>query len=351
MKSNLTTKLWTQTVFVLITIVCFSLSSKDSHGIPPDFGFTPPVEPYLKEYLRVSKIHEIYYELSGNPKGTPAFMLHGGPGIGFSPSFRQIFDPVKFMVVLADQRGCGRSRPLYETRENTTKDLIEDIEKLRRQLKLEKIMLVGGSWGATLALAYAETYPESVSAIVLRAVFLGTKEEIDFVYKPAGLEKFFPEVFERVANEINPGSSEIDRERLEEFLLSEDPKISGRFAKLWSWYEIKITSLDIPDSVVDRIVNGQYPNQGLARLETNYALNNFFLEEGQIMKNADRIKNIPVTIVQGRYDMMTPPITAYRLHKKLPKSKLWIAESAGHTDWDLPVAKKLLEAVEQYSKK
>jgi proline iminopeptidase len=349
MKSDLTTKLWTQTVFVLIIIVCFSLLSKNSYAIPPDFGFTSPVEPYLKEYLRVSKMHEIYYELSGNPKGTPTFMLHGGPGTGFSPSFRQIFDPGKFMVVLADQRGCGHSRPLYETRENRTKDLVEDIEKFRLHLGLGKILLVGGSWGATLALAYAEAYPENVTGIVLRAVFLGTKDEMDFVYKPGGLERFFPEVFERIAGEIKPGSAEIDRKRLDELLLSTDPKISERFARLWSWYEIKITSLDAPDEVVDKIVAGQFPNQGLARLETHYALNNFFLKEGQIMKNIDLLKGIPVTIVQGRYDMMAPPITAYRLHKKLPKSKLWIVESAGHTDWELPIAKKLVEAVDQYS--
>ena len=329
-------------IFTILTALgIFLISSIRSSAIPPDFGFTPAIEPYEKGYLRVSPIHEIYYELSGNPKGIPAFMLHGGPGTGFSPAFRQIFDPKKFMLVLADQRGCGHSKPLYETRENTTRDLVEDIEKLRRHLSLDKILLVGGSWGATLALAYAEAYPGKVGGIVLRAVFLGTKDEMDFVYNPGGLEKFFPEVFEHIANEIKPGSRGIDRARLDELLLSKDPKISERYAKLWSWYEIKITSLDVPDTVVDKIVTGQFPNQGLARLETHYALNNFFVEEGQIMKNAGRLKEIPVTIVQGRYDMMAPPITAYRLHRKLPKSKLWIVESAGHTDWEIPIAKKI----------
>jgi proline iminopeptidase len=306
-------------------------------------------KPFKTGYLKVSDIHEIYYEQSGNPKGKPVFFLHGGPGVGFTANSRQAFDPKKFMVVLYDQRGCARSKPLYETRENTTGDLVEDIEKLRRHLNLGKTMLVGGSWGSTLALAYAETYPENVSSMVLRGTFLGTKEEDDHFYRHGGVDKFFPEVFEKITQGLHEGAKDIDRIRLTEFLKSSDPKIQQKFSRLWGYYEIKISSLEIGDDIVERILDQNAGEMGLATLETHYSSNHWFLKKDQLAKNIGRLKGIPISMVSGRYDMITPPSSAYRIHKLLPNSKLYIVESAGHTDWEPAIAKKMIEAIENYS--
>ncbi|MBU4484398.1 alpha/beta fold hydrolase, partial [bacterium] len=273
---------------------------------------------------------------------------HGGPGAGFSENMRGAFNPSKFKLVMFDQRGCKRSKPEYELKDNTTQHLVEDIEKLRNHLRLEKIFLAGGSWGTTLALAYAEKYPQNVDGIVLRATFLGTREETDIAFKYGGLNRYFPEVFERVTQEVRPGSKNLDKKRLMDLIRSDDPEVSEKFSKLWSWYEIKITSLEIPDHILDDIIEKFSGAKGLALLENHYSSNDWFLKRNQLLKNADKIKDIPMTMVSGRYDMMTPPLYAYTLHKKLPKSKLWIVESAGHTDWDPNLAKKLMEAIKEF---
>lgn len=322
--------------------------SYSAYAFLPDFGFHPPIEPYKIGFLKVSEIHTIYYELSGNPKGKPVIYLHGGPGTGFGANMRQPFDPEKFNVVLFDQRGCGKSTPKYELRENTTEDLADDIEKLREHLKFGKIMIVGGSWGATLGLAYAEKYPESVDSMVLRAIFLGTQEQENQVYKRNGAEKFFPEVFEKFANEIKPGSKDIDRKKLIEYLQSKDPETVKKYAYLWSWYELKLTSLEISDAIVDKILAGHFESTGLALIQTHYTLGNWFLSENQLLKNAEKLKDIPISLINGRYDMMTPPITAYNLHKLLPKSKLYIVESASHSTWDRKIATQIMKSVNEY---
>lgn len=335
-----------KTIPFLLVLVMLSATA---FAIPKGFGFKDHGKIFDTGFLKVSDIHEIYYEASGNPKGKPVFVLHGGPGVGSSPNMRGLFDPKKYMVVLFDQRGAGKSRPAFELKENTTPDIVEDIEKLRNHLGLGKIMIVGGSWGSTLGIAYAEKYPQNVSGMVLRAIYLGTLEEEDITYNRGGLDRYFPEVFEKIVKEVDPGSKELNKKKLMKLLTSPDSAVAEKFSKLWAWYEIKITNLNAPDEAIYKMLGkSSDAGRGLALIETHYVNNGWFLGKNQLMNNAEKLKGIPIALINGRYDMMTPPITAYRLHKKLPDSKLYIVEEAGHTDWEIPIAKKMLEAIQEF---
>ncbi len=334
---------------LLIAVACIFSLSTSALAVPPDFGFKNHGKVFDSGYLKVSDLHEIYYEASGNPKGKPVMFLHGGPGSGMSPNSRGLFNPEKFKVILFDQRGSGKSRPQFEIRENNTQELIEDVEKLRVHLGLEKIMIVGGSWGATLALAYAEKYPQNVSGMVLRAIFLGMPKEGEYTYGSDGLARYFPEVFEKMVKEINPGESDIDAHKLMSLLKDKNNEVAKKYAKLWSYYEIKITSLNAPDELVNRIVESNLDGAvSLAILETHFVTNKWFLKKDQLMKNAYKLAGIPVVLINGRYDMMTPPVTAHRLARMIPDSKLYIVESAGHSDWEMPIAKQMLASIAEF---
>lgn len=311
-------------------------------------GLWPKIEPFQTAYLKVSDIHKIYYELCGNPEGKPVFVLHGGPGGSISPYYRRFFNPDKFLVVLHDQRGAGKSRPYAELRENTTQNLVEDIEKLRKHLKLDKILLFGGSWGSTLALAYGEAYPENVSGMVLRGIFTATKAEIDHFYH-GGVSKFFPETYGKLVESI-PEADRVSMPRaLFKMVQRENNAERLKYSLLWTKYEYKLAALDTPDELL-RELDQKDPEifYAFALFENYYMANGCFLEEGQLLKNADKIGDISIIMVNGRYDMICPPINAYRLHKKLPRSKLVIAESAGHWMGDPPVEKALLKAVKEF---
>ena len=307
----------------------------------------PGIEPYHTDYLQVSDIHKIYYEACGNPEGKPVFVLHGGPGARISPYYRRFFNPQTFHVILHDQRGTGLSKPFLELRENTTWDLVEDIEKLRKHMECEKIILFGGSWGSTLALAYAETYPENVSGIVIRGIFTATKEELDHYYS-SGVKVFFPEAYARLEKVFG---QPLSPENLFNRIQNEDSE--GRFdnSKAWTAYEAKIAELNISDVEVRSMVNSPQITdiiRSLALFENYYMANGCFLEEGQLLRDAEKIAHIPTIIVNGRYDMICPPVTAYRLHKLLPKSELVIAEGAGHWMGEPPIERALLEAMSRF---
>ncbi len=306
----------------------------------------PEIEPFESGYLRVSDIHEIYYELCGNPEGKPVFVLHGGPGGSCSPYMRRFCDPDKFLIVLHDQRGAGKSKPYAEIRENTTQLLVEDIESLRTHLKLDNIILFGGSWGTTLGLAYAETYPENVSGMVLRGVFTATKEEIDHFYHD-GANRFFPAVYDALLSALPDPETRPLPEYLFELLSTAEEEKRDKYSLAWAKYEVKMSALEIPDEQVDRIFEKHSPYT-FALFENYYMANNCFLEEGQLLKDTDKIRDIPTVIINGRYDNICPPITAYRLHKKLNKSTLIIAESAGHWMGEKPIEKALLQAFEEF---
>jgi proline iminopeptidase len=306
----------------------------------------PPIKPYKTDYLQVSPLHKIFYQLGGNPKGKPAMVIHGGPGGGCSPDMFRFFNPDKFHIVLHDQRGAGQSKPYAETKDNTIHHLVKDIEKLRVHLGLGKVLLFGGSWGSTLALAYAETYPQNVSGMILRGVFMGTKAEIDHFYHGEAA-RYFPENYEKLLEYIDNPEQKNYPEQLLNKLLSADEDTRKKYAIAWGKYEIKMAALQMPDSVVDDIFEEWNPYD-FALLENYYMANGCFLEEGQLLRDADKLKEIPLTIINGRYDVICPPITAYKLHKKLPQSKLVIVERAGHSASAEPLRTFLVNAVKAF---
>jgi proline iminopeptidase len=328
--------------FSLLFLGAFSpLRAEEAPG-----SLWPELEPYETGYFKVSDLHEIYYELCGNPQGKPVFMLHGGPGGGSSPRMRRFCDPAKFLIVLYDQRGAGKSRPFAEIRENTTRDLVRDIETLRGHLRLEKIILFGGSWGATLALAYAEAYPRNVSGMILRGIFTATKEEIDHFYH-GGVRSFFPDVYERFLSSFPDPTRRPLPAYLLALLQSEDPATREKYSRVWIEYEAKIASLEISDEEVDAELK-DYDPRAFSLLENFYMANGCFLEEGQLQRDAGKLRGIPTILVNGRYDMACPPLTAYKLHKMLPGSKLVIVEGAGHWMGEPGIEKALLAAMRQF---
>lgn len=314
-----------------------------------DMPLWPEIQPYETGFLKVSDVHEIYYELCGNPDGRPVFMLHGGPGGSSSPYMRRFCNPDTFLIVLHDQRGAGKSTPYAEMRENTTQHLVADIEALRKHLGLDRILLFGGSWGSTLGLAYAETYPERVSGMVLRGIFTATSEEIDHFYH-GGVKKFFPETYEKFISALPEREPKSMPAYLLELMEKGDEAQTAKYARVWAEYEIKLASLSLPDSELERIMDSFNP-LAFGVLENYYMANRCFLEEGQLFRNADKIKDIPLVMVNGRYDMICPPITAYRLHQVLPNSKLVIVEGAGHWMGDEPVQQALLRAMRDFEER
>jgi proline iminopeptidase len=307
----------------------------------------PAIEPFESGYLRVSDRHEIYYELCGNPDGVPVIVLHGGPGGSCSPYYRRFFNPEKFLIVLHDQRGAGRSKPFAEIRENDTWELVEDINRLRAHVGIEGgAVLFGGSWGSTLALAYAEAYPEYVSGLVLRGVFLATQEEIDHFYH-GGVRRFFPDVYDRLLASLPDPDRRPLPEYLFELIESDDKETRDKYAHEWARYEIRIAALDFPDEKVEEHLKEHNP-LAFARLENYYMANHCFLEEGQLLRDAGRLGDTPVVIVNGRYDVVCPPLTAYRLHAKLPNSKLVLAEGSGHWMGEPAIQSALLEAMREF---
>ncbi len=330
-------------VIVWICSLAVSGFSQDQKGL------WPVQEPYRTGYLRVSPQHEIYYQLGGTPQGLPAMVLHGGPGAGCSPADFGYFDPKKFHVVLHDQRGCGLSRPYGELYENDTRHLVADIEKLRRHLGLGKVLLFGGSWGSTLALAYAETYPENVAAMILRGVFTASRAEIDHFYH-GGAGKFFPETYAALQKAVDRPQTLNYPKQLLAKLKSPDARVREQAAWAWTRYESKLAFLNISDEDIDKWLNDYNPF-AFALLENHYMANRCFLAEGQLLKNAGRIAAIPAVIVNGRYDVICPPYTAYRLHKKLPKSKLLIVDASGHSSAEPGIRAALLQAVRDFEPK
>jgi len=306
----------------------------------------PEIEPFESGFMEVSPIHKIHYELCGNRRGTPVFVLHGGPGGSCSPYMRRFFDPEKFFIVLHDQRGAGRSKPFAEIEGNTTQHLVADIERLRKRLKLDKILLFGGSWGSTLALAYGETHPDRVSGMVLRGVFAATGAEIDHFYH-GGVATHFPEVYQRFVSGLPDPNRRPIPPYLFSLIESPDEATRQRYSRLWYSYEIKICGLEIPDRQVQAALEHTNP-YAFARLENYYMANGCFLEEGQLFANAAKLKDIPIVMVNGRYDVICPPITAYKLARKLPKAKLVLAESAGHWMGEKNIEQELLKAMRRF---
>jgi proline iminopeptidase len=334
----------------LLLIVCLSPVNCTNAGSKEEVALWPEIEPFKTGYLKVSDIHEIYYELCGNPQGKPVFVLHGGPGASCTPYYRRFFNPDKFFIVLHDQRGAGRSKPFAELRENTTQNLVEDIEKLRKHLGLGKIILFGGSWGTTLALAYAETYPENVAGIVMRGVFTCTQGELDHYYH-GGVRAFFPDAYDSLLAALPDPNKRPLPNYLFELIKNGDESEKLKLSRAWAKYEGRIGELEANTDWVDNPAKPERQRRliiTLALFENYYMANHCFLKEGQLLKDINRLRDIPIIMVNGRYDMICPPVTAYRLHQMLPKSKLVIAERAGHWMGEKTIEEALLKAMREF---
>ncbi|MBN2447185.1 MAG: prolyl aminopeptidase [Phycisphaerae bacterium] len=303
----------------------------------------PPIEPYESGYLRVSEIHQIYYELCGNPEGTPVLVLHGGPGGQCTETDRRFFDPERFLIVLHDQRGAGRSKPFAELRENTTPNLVADIEHLREKLSLDQICLVGGSWGSTLALAYAEAHPEHVRAMVLRGLWTATEQEVDHWYN-GGVGLYFPEEYDKLIDALPPDQEGSIPQRLLKMLQDKQPAVRERAEHAWAMYEMKVAHLAMPDELVAANV-AQWDCRAFSLIENYYMANDCFLRPDQLIDEADKLKDIPITVINGRYDVICPPRTAYQFCKRLPKARLVITEQSGHSQYEPRTTEALLEAI------
>lgn len=308
----------------------------------------PEIEPYRTGRLRVSALHEIYFEEVGNPKGSPVVFIHGGPGGGIESSHRRYFDPKHYRVILFDQRGCGQSTPYAELKENTTWDLVEDIEKLRNHLNIQKWIVFGGSWGSTLSLLYAETHPERVRGLVLRGIFLCRKREINWFYQD-GASFIFPDVWQTYRDAIPMGPEREDFVKAYYKRLT-DPDRNVRIpaAKAWSMWE-GATSRLIPDAkMVENFGTDEFA-EAFARIECHYFINGIWMRnDNQIIEDVHRIRHIPGVIVHGRYDVVCPLENARDLHKAWPESELHIVPDAGHSAKEPGILTKLVEATEKF---
>jgi len=287
----------------------------------------PAITPFDQQMMKVSGGHRIYVEQCGNPNGVPVVVLHGGPGGGCSPAMRRFFDPDHYRIFLFDQRGCGRSKPHASVENNTTWDLIADIEAIRTAHGIDSWVVFGGSWGATLSLVYAETHPERVEALVLRGVFLMTKEELDWFYG-GGAGRFWPEKWARFVDLIPKPEHKDFIAAYHRRLFSDDHAVQTTYARAWSSWENSLAVLDPPE---ERGMPPGHYARAFARLENHYFLNGGFLSEDQaILSNLHRIADIPGIIVQGRYDMICPPKKAYELAEGWPNGRLIMVQTAGH---------------------
>jgi proline iminopeptidase len=314
----------------------------------PRRSLYPPIEPFATGYLRVSALHEIYYEQCGNPSGRPVVFLHGGPGGGGDETPRRFFDPARYRIVLLDQRGCGRSRPHAELRENTTWDLVADIEAVRELLGIERWMVFGGSWGSTLALVYAEKHPERVTSLVLRGIFLLRPDEIAWFYQ-RGASEIFPDAWERYRDFI-PDAERGDLLRAyHRRLTGTDTALAMEAARIWSVWEGSTSHLRASAVTIDRFGTDRFA-WAFARIEAHYFVNNAFLETpDQILRDVSRIRHLPGVIVQGRYDIVCPMRSAWDLHLAWPEAQLRVVADAGHSAFEPGIVDELVAATDRFA--
>lgn len=307
----------------------------------------PPIEPYATGRLDVGDGHELYWELSGNPHGLPAVFLHGGPGSGSGAHHRRLFDPARYRILLFDQRGAGRSTPQGGLEQNTTWHLVADLERLREMIEAETWLLFGGSWGATLALAYAEAHPERVSAMVLRGVFSGRQRELDWFYG-RGASLLFPD---RWADFVAPIPDAERGDLIAAFrnrLTDPDRAVRARAAAAWAGWEARTVTLrggghaGSGDGATDGTI-------AFARIENHYFLHKLWLREGQLLAEADRLAGIPGVIIQGRYDVVTPAHTSWALHKRWPEAEYRLVEGAGHAFSEPGILAALVDATNRFA--
>ncbi|PWR24111.1 prolyl aminopeptidase [Zavarzinia compransoris] len=307
----------------------------------------PEIEPVLTGHLDTGDGHAVYWEVSGNVRGLPVVFVHGGPGSGAKPIHRRFFDPEIYCIVVFDQRGAGRSRPFGAIERNTTPDLIADMERLREHLRIERWIVFGGSWGSTLGLAYAETHPEQVIALILRGIFLCRPSELHwFLY---GMKEVFPENWRRFAGYLPEAERDDILGHYHRRLTDPDPAVHLPAARVWSTYEGACSTL-LPSPETVRGFGEDVTALGLARIEAHYFVNDCFLRPDQLLEDVGRIRHIPAEIVQGRYDMVCPIRSADDLHRAWPEAGYKVVPDAGHSAFEPGIRAALVQAAEKFKK-
>lgn len=303
----------------------------------------PECQPYAHHFLQVSDTHQLYVEQCGNPNGVPVVFLHGGPGSGCNPGQRRFFDPDHYRIVLFDQRGCGRSLPAGETQENTTQHLVEDIEHIRRDLNITRWHVFGGSWGSTLALAYAVSHPENIISLTLRGIFLSRPQELAWFLGQVQL--FYPEAWQTLTADVPDTQHHEVLEVYASSIFSDDPTLSIPAAIRWNAFESSIMSL-VPKADTSE-VNGEV-ELARARIQIHYIKHGCFVDGDALLKQAEQLKHIPTCIVQGRYDMVCPPQTAWALAQAMPHAEFFMVPDAGHSAMEAGTRAQLIAATERY---
>ena len=311
-------------------------------------GLYPPVAPYDSGFLRVSDTHELYFEQSGNPEGKPVVFLHGGPGAGSNAAVRRFFDPQRYRIIVFDQRGCGRSRPHASLEDNTTWHLVADIEQLREHLGVERWQVFGGSWGSTLALAYAQKHPQRVAELVLRGIFMLRPTELQWFYQE-GASRLFPDYWQDYIDPI----PEAERGDLiaahYKRLTGDDPAEQRRSAQAWSVWEGVTSNLLVSEAAVGRFQSDDFA-LAMARIEAHYFVNGGFLDSPrQLLDDIERIRSIPAVIVQGRYDVVCPAETAWELHTAWPEADFRLVPDAGHSAFESGIVHELISATDGFA--
>jgi len=306
-----------------------------------------PIEPFETGRLRVSPIHELYYEQVGNPQGKPVVLVHGGPGGGIVPEYRQYFDPNAYRVVLFDQRGAGKSTPHASLEDNTTWHLVSDIEQLRQHLGIDTWQVFGGSWGSTLSLAYAETHPDRVRELVLRGIFLCRKKEIQWFYQE-GANAIFPDVWEEYVKVIPEAERGDMVGAYHRRLTSDDQAVLVEAARAWSIWEGSTSKLFFDEDSIEKFADAEFA-KAFARIECHYFMNNCFFEtDNYLIENVGKVRHIPGVIVQGRYDVVCPMMSAWDLHRAWPEAELRITPDAGHSMTEVGNISALVEATDKF---
>lgn len=314
-------------------------------------GLYGAAEPFRTGWLQVSSLHEIYYEESGNPRGKPAVFLHGGPGGGTDAKMRGFFDPKRYRIVLFDQRGCGKSRPHASLVDNTTWHLVEDMERLREHLRIERWLVFGGSWGSTLALAYAQAHPPRVTELVLRGIFLLRRWEMDWFYQnPGGAAALYPDLWERFLEPIPAAEREDMIAAYYRRLTSPDAEVLRRAARSWAIWEGATSFLRLNPEYLAKFQESEYA-AAFSRIECHYFMNRGFLRtDNQLIEEVGRIRSIPAVIVQGRYDVVCPMKSAWDLHRAWPEADLRITADAGHSAFEPANLHELISATDRFAR-
>jgi len=337
--------------FLFLPIYAFSIIHEPSQIEEQKkvLSYYPPIEPYRTGFLQVDPEHTLYWEECGNPEGVPILFLHGGPGMGTSPIFRCFFDPDYFRIILYDQRGAGKSQPFASLKNNTTWDLVEDIEKLRRFFKIDQWHVFGGSWGSTLALCYAIKHPKQVKSLILRGIYLCRKKEIDWFYQ-SGAHCLFPDAWQKYIEPIPEAERNNFVKAFYKRLTSPDPLIRSKAAKAWAGWEASCCKLIFDPQTFDYLTEDNMA-EAFSRIECHYFIHNtFFDSDNWILDHARQIQHIPCVIIHGRYDIPCPVENAWDLHQALPQSKLEIIPNAGHASSEPGILDALIRATNSLKK-